>query len=160
TRKGKTAVSHSWTTGPVAPAGAAYTLLNSVEMMSKLPVPRQDKWKQFAQRLAEDRSSVPPLVGNRMYWCSDYMAHHRPGWFASIKMFSTRIQNAELVNDEGKKSHHLSDGAMLLYLTGNEYTDIFPVWDWCKIPGTTAEQVSDLNKWEPGGNHIKGKTDF
>ncbi len=159
TRKGKTAVSHSWTTGPIAPAGAAYTLLNSVEMMSKLPVPRQAEWELFAKRLAEDRSAEA-LVGNRMYWCSDYMAHHRPGWFASIKMFSTRLLNTEMVNGEGKKSHHLADGTMLLYRRGTEYTDIFPVWDWCKIPGTTAEQVEDLQKWEPGGYHVMGKSDF
>jgi chondroitin AC lyase len=99
-------------------------------------------------------------VGNRMFWCSDYMAHHRPGWFASIKMFSTRMLNSELVNNEGKKSHHLTDGAMLLYRRGTEYTDIFPVWDWCRIPGTTAEQVDNLEKWEKGGNHVKGETDF
>jgi len=36
----------------------------------------------------------------------------------------------EIVNSEGRKSHHLSDGANFLYLTGNEYKDIFPVWDW------------------------------
>ena len=34
----------------------------------------------------------------------------------------------------------MSDGANYLYLTGDEYRNIFPVWDWTKIPGTTAIQ--------------------
>ena len=59
---------------------------------------------------------------------------------------------------KGKKSHHLADGCTLLYRRGDEYADIFPVWDWNKIPGTTAQQM-DLSL-DKGGNHIKGKSDF
>jgi chondroitin AC lyase len=74
-------------------------------------------------------------------------------------MFSDRLWNTEEINAEGRKSHHLADGAMMLYLTGDEYRDIFPVWDWSKIPGTTAEQ-GELNTILPKGAHEKGKTDF
>jgi len=99
------------------------------------------------------------LVGNKQFYCSDYMTHHRPGWFASVKMFSTRMINAELVNSEGKKSAHLSDGANLLYLDGDEYLDIFPVWDWTKIPGTTAIQGTlDIDNAKSIG--IKAATSF
>src|SRR5262249_42865783 len=95
----------------------------------------------------------------RHFWCSDYMAHHGQGWFASVRMFSNRLINTEIVNDEGKKSQHLADGCNLLYLTGDEYFDIFPVWDWTKIPGTTSEQTLDLE----GGHHgigTHGATSF
>ncbi len=86
------------------------------------------------------------------------MAHRRLSWFASVKMLSDRMTNAELVNDEGKKSHHLSEGAMFIYRTGDEYADIFPVWDWRKIPGTTAEQFA----LSPDHKeiHFKGETSY
>jgi chondroitin AC lyase len=72
-------------------------------------------------------------------------------------MFSDRLLNTEQANDEGRKSTHLADGTNLLYLTGGEYRDIFPVWDWTKIPGTTAEQTLDIGERAIG---VKGKTSF
>ncbi len=42
--------------------------------------------------------------------------------------------------------------------TGKEFYDIYPVWDWQKIPGTTVVQKPELPHW----NQIvkQGKTDF
>jgi chondroitin AC lyase len=99
-----------------------------------------------------------PLVGNRHFWKSDYMSQRRPGYFASVKMFSDRLANTEQVNGEGLKSQHLADGCCLLYRSGYEYKNIFPVWDWTKIPGTTAEQGT-LNI-EPHAIGTRGKTSF
>lgn len=31
----------------------------------------------------------------------------------------------------------MSDGATNIRVNGNEYADIFPVWEWDRIPGTT-----------------------
>jgi len=156
TRAGKVAVTNSWTLGPISPAGAAYGILNAVELLADLPVPRRDEFKGFAARL-RGLPDAPPLVGNRMYWKSDYMVHHRPGFFTSDKMLSTRMMNAELVNDEGRKSFHLSDGATFLYRTGEEYFNIFPVWDWNKVPGTTAEVWDPMPSRNP---QIRGGSEF
>ncbi len=77
----------------------------------------------------------------------------------AVRMFSDRLLNTELVNTEGKKSVHLADGANFLYITGNEYFDIFPTWDWTKVPGTTAEQETlDIGDGKNIG--VKGKTSF
>ncbi len=157
TRKGKTAVPKNWTNGPVSPAGAAYGLGSTVATLATLDVPRKSEFENFAKLLEGDSSAKPPS-GDRYYWCSDYLAHERPEFLATVRMFSSRLWNTELVNDEGKKSHHLADGCTLLYRRGDEYADIFPVWDWNKIPGTTAQQM-DLSL-DKGGNHIKGKSDF
>jgi chondroitin AC lyase len=72
-----------------------------------------------------------------MFWCSDYMIHSAPSFLTSVKMLSTRMQNGEFINGEGKRSIHLSDAANFLYLRGDEYENILPVWDWTRIPGTT-----------------------
>ncbi len=67
--------------------------------------------------------------------------------------------NSELVNSEGRKSVHLSDGANYLYLSGDEYRNIFPVWDWTKVPGTTAIQGT-LETGEKDPIRAHGMTTF
>ena len=163
TRKDEAAVQHSWVRGPIAGYDAAYTLANVIDHLAELPVPRQPEVRAFADRL-NDRSSSTPLAGNRMFWDSDYMTHRRSSYSTSVKMFSTRIQNSEITNSEGRWSTHLSDGMNLLYLTGDEYRGIFAGWDWALVPGTTAihEYRSDGT---PDTGEIslidgRGKSDF
>ena len=100
----------------------------------------------------------PGPVGNRHFWCSDYMVQRRPDYFASVRMYSTRTANTDaLTNDENRKSHHIADGATCLMCRGDEYLDIYPVWDWLGIPGTTVEQNTPFPQ-----KRIKrtGKSDF
>jgi len=56
------------------------------------------------------------------------------------------------VNGEGKLSHHIADGCTFIFLDGEEYYNIFGVWDWYRIPGTTVEYGSPLNS-----NYVKFK---
>ena len=148
-RPGKAAVPRTPPGGPISPAGAEYSLGNVIALLAAEPTPRQKEFQAFAARLNErpdaargdaTQTGSPDLIGNKQFWCSDFMAHRRPGYYTSVKMMSTRIRNGELVNMEGRKSHHLSDGVNFLYLTGDEYKDIFPVWDWTRLPGITAIQ--------------------
>jgi chondroitin AC lyase len=83
--------------------------------------------------------------GHRHYFASDYTIHRRPGWFASIKMFSTRTKSGERTNDENLLGSRQSDGRFYLVLSGNEYfgRDIWPALDWTRLPGTTVEQKAD-----------------
>jgi chondroitin AC lyase len=96
---------------------------------------------------------------NRYYWWSSYFVHQRKNYFASVRMHSSRQNNVEEpYNEEGLKNHHLADGSNFLSRTGREYIDIFPVWDWQKIPGTTVVQKPALPPW----NQIakKGLSEF
>ena len=54
-------------------------------------------------------------------------------------MISTSTLSSETINGEGLVGFHLGDGATYVYLTGEEYFDIFPYWDFQLIPGTTVE---------------------
>lgn len=104
-----------------------------------------------------DGDSSVPIVGNRHFWRSDYMVHHRAEYFVSAKMFSNRLLNTDgPSNEEGLKSHHLSDGCTYIMKTGREYHDIFPVWDWQKIPGTTVQVTPSLT----GRVNIQGTRPF
>lgn len=115
-------------------------LKSVVDNMLQLPTGREQEYRDFRTRL--DGESGPPLIGNRSFWRSDYMAHQRPGWFASARMFSDRLLSTDaLINSEGYASHHLGDGCTYIMQSGMEYHDIFPVWDWRMIPGTTEEMT-------------------
>ncbi len=100
------------------------------------------------QRILEDFSALDEKSqlrstvseGNKYFWNSDYMLHHQERFASSIKMSSTRVLGAEAGNDENMLGYHLGDGAMYIYRNGKEYLNIFPFWDWRKIPGTTTRQ--------------------
>lgn len=99
------------------------------------------------------------LVSNRFFWHSEYQSHQRPDYFTSVRMYSERNHNMEYPhNMESLKMHHYADGSNFISRTGKEYYDIFSVWDWQKIPGTTVVQKNTL----PSHQEIVkwGKTDF
>jgi chondroitin AC lyase len=145
--------------GPIYPGlGEVYGFAHALTLLANEPTPHQQELQAFAAYLRGDANAVA-FTGNKQFWCSDYMAQRRDDYFTSVKMLSQRMLNAELVNSEGKKSVHLSDGANFLYLGGDEYLNIFPVWDWTKIPGTTAIQGT-LETGEPDAIKARGKTTF
>jgi len=82
---------------------------------------------------------LPPL--NRHFFTSDYMAHSRPSFLATSRLFSNRTINSECVNSENKRGKDLADGALVVYRSGREFEGVFPVWDWQRVPGTTEHRV-------------------
>ena len=105
-------------------------------------------------------TNAPPLVGNRMFWRTDYMAHARSGFQASARMSSTRIKSHESGNGENELGYHLGDGAFCLMQNGNEYRTIFPLWNWRQIPGTTAPQSKGALPILPWGKGSEGGSPF
>ena len=111
--------------------------------MLRVETGREDEFRALQNRAA-DRGE-PALWGNRHFYRSDIMTHHRGTWYASARMFSNRLANTDGPhNSEGLLSHHIADGCNFLHVHGNEYRDIFPLWDWRKVPGTTVEQSPAL----------------
>ena len=121
------------------------------------PLPRQAELLAFARR-ASGLPDASPLTGNRAFYDSDYMTQQRPGFLATLHLLSDRMLNGEVVNGEGLKSQFLSYGATFIYRTGNEYDNIFPVWDWRRVPGVTCEQ--EPGRLDPTQVHVPGRTSF
>lgn len=84
---------------------------------------------------------VNSFIANKHFWRSDYMVDRRSGYYASVKMSSRRVDGFEACNGENQRGYHTADGVLFLHTQGGEYTDIFPVWDWRKLPGITAAQT-------------------
>ncbi|WP_277485840.1 polysaccharide lyase family 8 super-sandwich domain-containing protein [Catalinimonas alkaloidigena] len=106
-----------------------------------------DYRKEALEQIAKIREGgiAPDLTFNKFFWHTEYLSHQRPEYFTSVRMFSSRNHSMEQpYNGEGLKNHHLGDGANFISRSGEEYLDIFPVWDWQKIPGTTVVQKPAL----------------
>lgn len=74
---------------------------------------------------------------------SDETLQRRPEWMVSVKMSSERVTGVEMGNGDNQKGWYLADGATYTYIDGDEYENIFPYWDWRRIPGVTAYQTSE-----------------
>jgi chondroitin AC lyase len=121
---------------------AGYLAAAATNMLA-LATGREEEFRALAARASG--KPAPALEGNRHFWRSDLMTHHRKGYYTSARMFSRRIANTDdPCNSEGLLSHHVADGCNLLMQTGREYHDVYPLWDWQKIPGTTVEQRPEL----------------
>ncbi|GAB2565224.1 polysaccharide lyase 8 family protein [Spirosoma areae] len=127
------------------------------KLLAELSGPRQPEYQMLANRLAGQPG--PPLLGNRHFWRSDFMTHHRAGYYTSVKMTSNRILSGESGNGENGKGYYLGHGVQFIYRTGEEYTDIFPVWNWRRLPGTLLEQSPQplpLFNWGEGSTGTTG----
>jgi len=78
-------------------------------------------------------------LGTNHFWKSDIMTYHGPNYYLSSKIISLRSCGTEMLGGENLKGYNLPLGATNIMTYGNEYTNIYPVWDWTRIPGTTAE---------------------
>lgn len=85
------------------------------------------------------------FVGNKFFYNSDLTIHRTPQWMASLRMASNRVIGTELVNEDNLKGYYMADGALYTYIRGDEYHNIFPFWDWRKIPGiTTYDRIAPI----------------
>ncbi|NOY82203.1 MAG: polysaccharide lyase 8 family protein [Kiritimatiellaeota bacterium] len=119
-------------------------------------LPRRDELERFRERL-EHPTPENALRGNRHFWRADYMTHHRAAFMVSVRMTSPRTLQTETCNAENLLGRHLSDGVMYLYRRGDEYKNVFPLWDWKRLPGITVELTPDPPATRNGQ---RGKRDF
>ncbi len=110
---------------------------------------RQAERRKFHERMV---GSLAPgegaPVGNKFFWRSAMMVHRRKDYYVSVRMLSRDLPSTDKVNYENLFGHHLSDGAMCLMRSGNEYAGIYPLWNWRGIPGTTVEEGNPPLVWE------------
>jgi chondroitin AC lyase len=117
-------------------------LARALERMAAVDTVRRGAYRQALQSIRAPEAPNP-LAGNQWFWRSEVMVHRRPGWMVSLKMTSTRTVPNEVVNDEGVLSGLFGLGSAFLYTDGRgdgtgDYEQIPRVWNWRRIPGTTA----------------------
>ncbi|MEI7423185.1 MAG: polysaccharide lyase 8 family protein [Prolixibacteraceae bacterium] len=115
-----------------AQMGKARSINNFFSQMETLDPTFAEQYKQAGK--------YESVTGNKHFWNSDFQVQRNPGYYFSVKMCSERVIGAESCNSENIRGYYLGDGATYLYQSGKEYENIFPYWDWKKIPGTTTLQ--------------------
>lgn len=104
-------------------------------------------------------SATPSLSFSKFFWQTEHFVVQRPDFYTTVRMYSTRNRNMEVpYNGPGKTTHHRADGTNYVMLRGDEYHNIWPVYDWQKISGTTIMQKPEL--YGPDEIQKDGLTDF
>jgi chondroitin AC lyase len=129
------------------------TVLNRMIVADPEKAADYQAWKEHVQGAAF------PAVGNKHFWKSDIMTHHGANYYLSAKIISVRTYGTECLNGENLLGYNLPLGATNILTSGTEYTGIYPVWDWTKIPGTTSAQESAATVM-PDNNYLIGSNIF
>ena len=99
----------------------------------------EDVMTRFINENFKNPNSNNTLIGHCYFWRSEYAIHRTPKWFASVRMNSARTKGIEMTNKENLLGHYAADGVMSIMLSGSEYENIFPIWNWRRLPGLTAQ---------------------
>ncbi len=78
------------------------------------------------------------FVGHKHFWQSDYTVSRRQDWMSTLKMSSQRVIGVESLNGGNTRGYYMADGALYVYRDASGYYDLFPLWDWRRLPGVTA----------------------
>lgn len=130
-------------------------LLQLLQLMTKADPSHASEYQEVIGFNKGESSQPWFLKGNNYYWRSALMVSRFIDNYMSVRMCSKAIQSTESGIGENLLGAHLSDGATFIYQYGNEYKDIFPVWDWHRIPGVTSYSDKELPKIGWDGLHNK-----
>lgn len=101
------------------------------------------------------------IPSHRHYWKTDYTVHKRPAYTFSIHAVSNRNYSQEIGNQENLMGYWGAQGTTNLQLEGNEYYNIFPIWNWARLPGTTLpDSIPLLENKAPGTGDRRGTSSF
>ena len=119
---------------------------NSINEIEKLLVSTSYRKAELEEIIKLRKGEVKPSASfAKFFWQTEHFVVQRPHFYTSVRMFSTRNRNMEEpYNGPGKPTHHRADGTNYLQLVGNEYLNIWPVYNWQQISGTTIMQKAAL----------------
>jgi len=148
----------------VRPDRSADPLAADCREMAALNPPRAEEFLGYAKQIETGSGKDVLRTGDRQFWRSDYHLHQRPDFLATVKCCSTRTIAAEVNNGENWLGYYLGDGVNFIYRRGDEYENIFPVWDWCRLPGVTSRLADEPPKiaapQQPKFGSLSGTTEF
>lgn len=97
-----------------------------------------DEWTlQMKKRVPEK------LNGCRYFPRGELLVCRSPEFYVSLKMSSKGTVGSESLNRENRKGFWLGMGVLSVYRHGDDFEDIYPVWDWRMLPGVTGYGVCE-----------------
>lgn len=124
--------------------------------MTLLVPERAAEYHEAIARLsALQPASYNVTPSSTVYSEGDYALHIRARYSFGVRAVSARTIRNEYGNGENLATYFVSDGSTHIAVNGDEYFNIFPVWDWSRIPGVTAPAMGSIPKaeveWETFG---------
>ena len=116
-----------------------------------------NEYADAIKRMANNNPEIGRYDYNSMFWLSDYMVHNRTNYDFSVRAVSKKTCRSESGNGENIWGTYVSEGATNIRVDGDEYFNIFPVWEWDKIPGTTTPSGEKVN---PNNWGVRGVADL
>ncbi len=117
---------------------------------------KKEEYEAAIKRLGGNEDASYGVTTKHLhYWRADYTLYNSPAYHFDVRMASTRTLRSENGNGESLKGYFLTEGAHTIAVDGDEYFNIFPVWNWTQIPGITAPQKSSIPQpaqWGTPGN--------
>ncbi|MBP3323210.1 MAG: hypothetical protein J6M16_03355 [Clostridia bacterium] len=116
-------------------------LKSSVEMMLKTDdMPRKDEIKAYLTAINGGKQ----LEATKLFKDAMLLCHHFDGIYVGAKFTSDTLWDQDTCNGEGELCLNMTYGTHLnVMVDGSEYLNIYPLWDFSKVPGTTALNESD-----------------
>lgn len=121
------------------PGESVSSIIASAKLMSEADPSRKNEYLDFIRQLnGETRHSK--LSGTVYFPRINLFVQQGKNYFFSVKGASNKIASTECGNGENIKGYYLGLGTQFIALSGKEYKDIFPLWNWKQIPGCIAVQ--------------------
>lgn len=112
------------------------TIFNS---FSEIDSGNETEYLDIASRIVGAKTPDQNIIESHThYYRSKHTVHNRSMFNYSLLTASTRTDRIETGNGTNLKGRFLSDGSYSIMVDGDEYYNVFPLWDWSKIPGTTV----------------------
>lgn len=113
--------------------------------MVELDKEHADEFRDIVARMEGTKAPGDGLQPKHThYFRGDYTLHVRPQYTFDVRLVSARTARCEYGNGENLKTYFLSDGCTNITTRGGEYFNIFPAWNWTRIPGVTAPQLKEI----------------
>lgn len=117
--------------------GSSSYLKTILPRMMLIDPGRTAQYQTMLDHVRDQSGVTAGVIGNKHFYRADYMVHRRPNLFMGVKMCSSRTRGTESLSAENLLGNWLPFGATAIMRRGDEYENIFAVWDWSKIPGVT-----------------------
>ena len=104
-------------------------------------MPKRDEIKAYADSIA---GNAKQNYGLHYFENAKFLVVHNEDFYFSFRGGDPLMYYSEITNDENILCYNSSfPGVTTIMHTGNEYTNISPLYDYSRIPGTTAVPETD-----------------
>lgn len=117
--------------------------------------------KKKAKEILEDTSIQSNIASvHKSYPLMDRVVHRTEDYLFALSLYSERIQNTEIMNDENRFGWHQNNGMTYIYDEDKQYTENY--WNTVnplRLPGTTVVPVN-IGTGKPDGSGFAQSGDF